>query len=302
MTGRVVITGAGGFLGSNLAHRLAEGGATLDLISPRPEPSLAELPGARAHVGRAPVRVAELPLEEVSLLAHFASRTNSRLGSFRDEVAQLDELAEVLDLLAERGSPARLLFCSSGGTIYADSDRAHREEEPLQPRSSYAWGKVAAEALIETHGRRGRPYTILRCANPYGPRQQVKRQGLVMRLLLDLREGRETEVWGDGEELRDYVFVDDLNDLIETLAASADADGVFNVGSGVGVSVNAMAAAVERALGRSLRLKHTAALPNSVRSNLLDAERAHARFGWRATTSLEEGIQATWSWLEAQEG
>lgn len=295
-----MITGAGGFLGSNLAHRLAERGAQLELISPRAEPSLAQLPGARCHVGRAPERVRELPLEEVTLLAHFASRTNSRVGSFREEVGQLDELAEVLDLLSERASPARLLFCSSGGTIYADSARPHREDEPLRPHSSYAWGKVAAEALIETHGRRGRPYTILRCANPYGPRQRVRRQGLVMRLLLDLREGRATEVWGDGEELRDYVFVRDLSDLIEVLAASEDADGVFNVGSGVGVSVNAMAAAVERALGESPRLKHVAALPNSVRCNVLDSRRVRERFGWAARTSLEEGIRATWDWLEAQ--
>jgi UDP-glucose 4-epimerase len=296
---RVLITGAGGFLGRNLARHLSGAGFPLTLISLRDEPSLRRLPHARLLRGPAHRVVADLDLGESEALVHFASSTNPRLGAVHDEVRQLDELAAILER-ARRAPGLSILFPSSGGTVYRDSAHgAHTEEEPLEPKSHHAWGKVAAEGLVQTYARAfGLPFKILRCANPYGPWQSVrKKQGLIMKVLDDLHRRRTTVIWGDGEEVRDYLCVADLCDLLERMLLRPGVSGVFNVGSGVGVSVNEVLEAVATATGIRPRVEYVQSLERAVRRSVLDSSKVSGTFDWTPSTSLSEGIRAVWDWL-----
>ncbi len=297
---RILITGAAGFLGQNLARGLAAGGASLTLVSTREAPALRALPRSRLVLGRAASVLGELDLGAHDLLLHLASSTNPRVGTVRDEVAQLDELALLLDR-ARAVEGLRVVTCSSGGTVYADGPSPHREEEPLAPRSPYAWGKAAGEELLAFHARaHGLKRVVLRCTNVYGPGQTTeKRQGMVARLLFDLRDGRATPVWGDGEEVRDYLFVDDLVELVAALVRRPDVEGTFNVGSGQGTTVNALVDVVARAVGRPPRLERGPAAEGAVRTSLVDVGRVTAALGWRPRTSLDLGVRATWRWVES---
>ena len=297
MAARVLITGAAGFLGSNVARHLSAAGASLTLVTPREAPALRALPATRLVVGRAEGQVDQALLREHDALIHLASTTNPRVGTITDELRQLEDLARLLE--RARAAPGlRLLFCSSGGTIYRDAERPHREDEPLEPRIPYAWGKVAAEGLLAYHGRaHGLSHLVLRCSNVYGPGQSIeKRQGVIVKLLTDLRDGRPTEVWGDGRAVRDYLFVADLCRLIEAALASPRT-GAFNVGSGVGTSLLGLVDAIEAVTGRRPRLVHAPAEAGSPGANVLDASAAREAFGWAPATSLQEGIRATWEWV-----
>lgn len=296
--GRVAITGAGGFIGRTVAARLSRAGYSLLLISPRDHAELHALPRAEVAIGRAGAVLAERGLKGLAGLVHLASSTNPRVGDFGDELAQLSELERMV-ARAHEAPGLRLVFCSSGGTVYRDTHVPHVEDEPLEPATPYGWGKTAAEGLLLAAARAGSfSPSILRCANVYGPRQVVRRQGLIMLLLRDLLEGRTSELWGDGLETRDYVFVDDVADLVElVLSDGADPSGVFNVGAGVAHSIRDVVEAVEAATGRTPSVRWAPELRSAVRSNVLDCARAQRRFGWRATTPLVEGIRRTFESL-----
>ena len=296
---RVLISGAAGFLGSNVARHLSARGVELTLVTPREAPALRSLPGARLLIGRVEGRIDEATLAAHDALLHFASTTNPRVGTVVEELRQLEDLARLLE--RARVAPAlRLVYCSSGGTIYREAARPHREDDPLEPRIPYAWGKLAAEELIAFHGRaHGLRHLVLRCSNVYGPGQSVdKRQGVIVKLLTDLREGRATEVWGDGRAVRDYLFVGDLCALLEAALAAPHESGTFNVGAGVGTSILDLAAVIAEVTGRAPRLVHTPAEAGSPATSVLDPARAGQAFGWRPSTPLREGIRATWEWVE----
>lgn len=305
--GPVLITGAAGFLGSNLAAHLARRGRATWLVA-------RAAPGEGPEEGPAAERVLVGPAGPISLelgpelarcdaVVHLASATNPRRGGLEDELDQLRELGQVLAAAAACGRPPRVVWCSSGGTVYGEGDRPHGEDDPTRPASAHAWGKVAGEALIAAErARTGVPASVLRCANVYGPRQVVRRQGLVMALLEDLRAGRATELWGDGEEVRDYVYVDDVCELVARVVGLEPADrraDLLNVGSGAGTTVREVVAAVTTVTGRAPRLRWAPAPPGLIRRNVLEVERA-AALGWRATTPLREGIARTWAWLEGR--
>ncbi|MGE0706894.1 MAG: NAD-dependent epimerase/dehydratase family protein [Planctomycetota bacterium] len=294
MRAPVVITGAAGFVGRNLARHLAAAGVPLTLVSLREDRELAALPGVTPCWGPPDETLGRLDLGAAAALVHLASRTNPQVGTALDEVRQLEELAR---LLATAPPGLRVVFCSSGGTLYGDGPGPHREQDPPAPTCAHAWGKLAAEELLRLHARqRGLRPTILRVTNLYGPHQRVRRQGIVMRLLEDLAAGAETPLWGDGRQLRDYLFVGDLCRLVQAALAHEDPAGTFNVGSGRATSLETLIAEVGRAVGRAPRVARAAG-PMGVRASALDLGAVAARFGWRATTSLPEGLRATWAWL-----
>jgi UDP-glucose 4-epimerase len=297
---RVLITGAAGFIGKNLSRHLADCGYPLTLVTRREEPLLQSLSGARVLLGATRDALAgEVDLAEHGALVHLASSTNPRFGAMTDELQQLGDLGRLLE--AAREVPGLdVVYLSSGGTVYRDEGHAaHRETDPLDPQSLYGWGKVAAENLIGYYARTfGLRYKIVRPSNPYGPEQPVhKRQGLVMKLLYDVLHRQATEIWGDGEELRDYFFVTDLCALVEKMIRRPDVSGVYNAGSGTAVSVNDVIDAVALSIGIRPQVKHADRVEGAVSRSVLDTERTSREFDWQAEVPLAEGVRATWEWL-----
>jgi UDP-glucose 4-epimerase len=135
---------------------------------------------------------------------------------------------------------------------------------------------------------------VLRPSNPYGPRQSAAGgQGFVAAAIARLHEGIPLQIWGDGETVRDYIFIDDLIELA-IRAADSGACGIFNAGSGSGASLNDIRAALERATGRRMPVEHLPARGFDVRRVVLDVSAARERFGWTPAIDLEHGIARTW--------
>ena len=279
----VLLLGGTGFIGSALARRLAQ-----EKIS--------------AHVmDRQDTVRLEQVLPQCGAVIHLACATTPG-SSANDPGLEFGNLALTLRLLTlMRAQPqTHLIFFSSGGTVYGNPERLPVPEDALlAPLSNHGAGKASQEAFCQVLRAQGYAVTILRPSNAYGPGQTMKSGfGLVRTMLEHVRSGTTMEVWGDGENIRDFVYIDDVVDATMALLKLPQDSGTYNLGSGVGCSVNQVRAIVEAACGRPLQTSYRPARGMDVRSVVLDNTRLHARLGWKPAVQLTDGIARTWNWLQ----
>jgi UDP-glucose 4-epimerase len=205
--------------------------------------------------------------------------------------------ANMLDA-ARLARTRRFVFVSTGGAIYGEGDgkplplAEDAAEEPLAP---YGQSKLAAEGYMSLYRRLyGLSGVILRLGNVYGPRQDpLGEAGVIAIFCGKLRASEAPTVYGDGNQTRDYVYVADVVEAALT-AASGDASGAFNVGTGRETSVLELVEAL-RELGGAERFEPEFAppRPGEVQRIALDCSRAADELGWRAGTELRQGLALT---------
>ncbi len=279
----VLLLGGAGFIGSALAKRLGQGKTSVHVI------------------GRHDTERLENVLPQCGTVIHLASASTPG-SSAHDPGLELGNLALTLRLLAlMRAQPeTHLIFFSSGGTVYGNPDRLPvTEDAPIAPLSNHGAGKAAQEAFCQVLRAQGHAVSILRPSNAYGPGQTMKNGfGLVRTMLEHVHSGTTMEVWGDGENIRDFVYIDDIVDATMGLLKLPQDSGTYNLGSGIGYSVKQVHNIVEAACGRQLQTSYQRARGTDVRSVVLDNSRLCARLGWQAATGLSDGVARTWDWLQ----
>jgi UDP-glucose 4-epimerase len=195
----------------------------------------------------------------------------------------------------------RIVFVSSGGTVYGVPERVPTPEDAAtDPISAYGINKLMVEKYLQLYARLGgAEAVILRVSNPFGPFQNpLRRQGLVAALIETVMAGRPVEVWGDGQVVRDYLYVGDLADAMLAAAVHDGPDRVLNIGSGVGRSVLEVVEAVCAVLGRSpTEIVHKPSRRADVPVNVLDITRARRTLGWTPRTAWPDGLQRTADWI-----
>lgn len=299
---RVLLVGGNGFYGRALARRLAAGGHEVHVVSR--STAAGERDGILFHRGSQDDPAVMRPLlERCPVLVHMAS-TSTPGSSARDPVhdttCNLLPAARMLDMAAAT-PPDRMLFVSSGGSVYGNPARVPVDEQaPLQPLSYHAAGKVALEALFQTFAHaHGTSLAVLRPSNLYGPGQDLRSGfGLVRTLLERALRGEPVEVWGDGSAVRDYIYIDDAVAACERLIGQQAATGVFNLGSGRGTSIAEMVELVAQATGRQLEIVRRPGRATDVRAIVLDSGRLRQATGWTPEITLEDGLERTWKSLD----
>jgi UDP-glucose 4-epimerase len=214
-----------------------------------------------------------------------------------DYDAEVNVVGTVRVLEAARACGAQVVFASTGGAIYGECDDGPAgEDAPRRPISPYGMAKLSAEEYLAGWNRlHGTGHVALRFANVYGPRQAASLEGGVVAIFLErLAAGDGGTIFGDGEQTRDFVFVGDV--VAALLAAVGHDGGVFNVGTGAETSVNELHAACRRAAGVELEPSYAAARAGDVLRSVIDPARAARELGWRAETSLDDGLAQTWAW------
>jgi UDP-glucose 4-epimerase len=291
---RAAVTGGAGFIGSHVVDALvARGDEVLvvdDLSTGRREwvNAAAEL---RVHDIRSPYEL------EADVVFHLAAQADVGTSMARPGFdAEVNVVGTVNTLEAARGCGAEIVFSSTGGAIYGDVDAPATEATPRRPVSAYGIAKLAAEAYVEGWNRiHGTRHSVLRFANVYGPRQSASLEGGVVSIFMErLRSGVETLVFGDGAQTRDYVYV---GDVVEAVLAAVGRGGVFNVGTGVETTVNELHRLCAATAGVEREPRHVAARAGDARRSLLDSAAAERELGWRARTSLADGLRTTWESL-----
>lgn len=298
----ILLLGGGGFIGQALAARLSVAGHAATILSRRPAgrtmPGVAWCQGALDDAD-----LLNDLLPRCSAVVHLA--TTSTPGSYRDEPSReanenLIPLLRLLEAMSDHPD-IPLLYLSSGGAIYGNPEALPvPETHPTAPLSYHAAGKAAAEQFLGAFARDGRAVTILRPSNAYGPGQALKQGfGVVRTLLEHIKRRTPMDIWGDGNTVRDYLFIDDLTqaclDVLERPST-----GTYNLGSGTGHSLNDLCGIARAVTGQDFEIHFRPARGTDVRAVVLDSTRFSRSYGWKPEISLEEGMARMWRWLIAQ--
>jgi UDP-glucose 4-epimerase len=305
---RILITGGAGFIGSTIADRFLEAGwdvAVLDDLSSGKRENVPA--GARFY----PVDVRSAAAHEVLLaekpqvICHQAAQIDVRRSMSDprfDADVNVGGLLNVMQAAVEARSVEHVLFASSGGATYGDTEVIPTPEtHPQLPLSHYGAAKAACELYLGVYRANfGIKYTALRYSNVYGPRQDPHGEAGVVAIFSGrLLEGRPCTVFGDGGQTRDYVFAGDVA-RANLLAAERRFDGPLNVGTGVETSVVELYQHLARAAGVSRPPEHAPARLGEQRRSCIDPKAAAGAIGWRPEVALADGLARTFEWFAAR--
>lgn len=305
---RVIVTGGLGFIGQNLALHLRRRipGVKLTAIdwfrgaAPDEEAVFDDV----LHRCFADPWSLEL-YAEADVVVHLAARTTVQESiedpeaTFRENVIKTQTLLEQL----RRSAPgAKLIFASTGGAIIGDHDGPIHERINPRPLSPYGASKLAVEGMLSAYqGSFGLRSASLRFSNVYGPNS--RRKGSVVAAFCKRIAAENTvQINGDGEQTRDYIYVADIAEAIARVIETPQATGVYQLGTGVGTSINTLAGLFRMILSSNPpALVHAPALRGEVRHNCCDITRIRTELGFTPQWSLEDGVRATLDWFAAEQ-
>jgi UDP-glucose 4-epimerase len=299
---KVLVLGGNGFIGSHVVDGFLAAGWKVRVFDRAPELYRAPLANVDYRLGS----FSDLPalaeaLEGVDVVIHLISTTvpsTSNLDPIGDIEGNLVGTVRLLQLMVQKGCK-RIVYLSSGGTVYGVPNILPiSESHSLNPICSYGVVKVAVENyLFMYQSLSGINPIILRASNPYGERQTHSGvQGVIGTFFNKVKSAEEIEIWGDGNVVRDFIYVKDLAKLA-VLVSTGPSFGVINAGSGVGHSIKEILTGIENAVGKPVRYKFSNGRAYDVPRVVLDVTKARDVMGWVPEVGLKEGLAATWSWM-----
>ncbi len=300
----ILLIGGAGFIGRALSARLARLGFDVHVLLRGT--TLDGSADCTVHTGGLEnIELLRKLLPRMAAVVHLASATNPGLSAATPSLEANLNIAPALGLIEQLSAHphVRLIYVSSGGTVYGDpGDGAASESSPLQALSYYGAGKIAVEVFLRCfHERCGNPLVILRPSNVYGPGQpRYQGFGVVRTMLQHALDNTPMTIWGDGSIVRDFIYIDDLVSAVAGFTGHGAPCGTFNVGAGIGHSLNELAHLIERVTERSLAITHEPTRGIDVGRIVLDCTAIRACCGWIATTPLDDGLANTWQWLRTR--
>jgi UDP-glucose 4-epimerase len=300
----VLVTGGAGFIGANLVRALLARGDSVRILDNFATGRRSNLDGLEGDVEliegdlrsyervHTAVRGSEVVFHQGAL----GSVPRSVQDPLTSTAVNVEGTLNVL--LAARDESVRRVVAASSSSVYGDGGEFPRVETQMpNPISPYAVAKLAAERFcVAFHRIYGLETVALRYFNVFGPRQDPDSQyaAVVPRFVRAVAEGRPVTVYGDGEQSRDFTYVDNVVDA-NLRAAEADGAGgsVLNIATGGSETVNALADAVGRLLDRPVRKEHLPERPADVRMSWADIGAARATIGYEPRVDFESGLRAT---------
>lgn len=299
---KCVVLGGGGFIGTNLCRRLISAGVSLRAFgrSQRFPNAVKDVPwttgtlndqDSLAHV-----------LNGADIVFHLVGPSSPALVNQRMVQDVEENIIGTIRLLetCHRLSIPRLVFVSSGGTVYgAPTQIPIQETAPTEPISAYGISKLTAEKYLVLFDRlHGLNHRILRVANPFGPFQLARHaQGVVAAFLERALDKQTLEIWGSGNTVRDYIYIDDVCEGLLLAGVNDGPSATYNIGSGIGRSLNQIAEDISKLIGCSIPINHQSSRSIDVQFNILDIKLAEKELGWTPRTSWEDGLSRTFDWI-----
>jgi UDP-glucose 4-epimerase len=298
---RVLVLGGSGFLGSHIVDRFLAEQHDVTVYDLYPErfrrspPGIKFFTGDFGNVGA----LNELISSGFDAVIHCVSTTTPKSSNESPEFDIQSNVIGTLNLLdiCVRHGIGKMVFLSSGGTIYGDIGDAPLVDEmhSVRPMCSYGVSKLSIEHYLDVYKHlRGLDYVALRLANPY--QSPLRALGALTVFLHRTLRNQNIEIWGDGSATRDFIYVGDVAAAVY-LATVAPVSGVFNVGTGTGLSLRDILVQITEAVGRTPSVEWLPPRSFDVPRIVLDAKKLKEATGWRDKTSLRDGVAITADWL-----
>jgi UDP-glucose 4-epimerase len=304
-----LVIGGNGFIGVHLVNALLKEGhdvRVLDRLHPsrfqEPHANVEYVVGDLGNHGEVDAIV-----KDVHCVFHLAYTTiphTSNEDPVYDVRSNVVDTVQLLQACKSAGVK-KFIFISSGGTVYGIPQQTPiKEEHPTEPICSYGITKLAIEKYLHLfHRIHGLDYVVARLSNPYGEMQNPHaKQGAVTVFLGNIAHGKPITIWGDGEVVRDYIYIGDAVDaLLQAAAYQAPPAGprLFNIGAGQGFSLNQLVDAMREVVDVKVDVRYTPSRPEDVPANVLDITRAKTVLGWQPKVDLHDGLSRTWAWLKS---
>ncbi|MBI4819774.1 MAG: NAD-dependent epimerase/dehydratase family protein [Deltaproteobacteria bacterium] len=317
MKKKVLVCGAGGFVGGHLASRLRSDGLFVRGVDLKhheyaPPDQLDEFVIADLRVADECVRITEGIDEVYQLAADMGGAGYLFTGEHDADVMRNSSLINLNMAEACRVNRVARVFYSSSACVYPAHNQSDRENPvctessayPADPDSEYGWEKLFSERLYQSYARNyAMEVRIARFHNVFGPLGtfrggREKAPAALCRKVAEARDGDEIEVWGDGEQTRSFLFVDECVEGVARLMRSSFA-GPVNIGSAEMVSINQLASMIMDIAGKRLTLRHVPG-PQGVRGRTSDNRLIREKLGWAPSGSLREGLRKTYQWIVSQ--
>lgn len=290
---RVLILGGTGFLGRNLANALTSEGldvSVYDVCKPvSTNPMVNYTQGNLQDFDKISNII---DAKNINVVVHMVSTIipGSTLDQYINncKIVQLSTIP-IMDYCAAKN--IRMVYFSSGGTVYGVKGGTISENEPVAPISYYGLSKIQIEDLIHFYHRRyNLEYLIIRPSNPFGPGQNLYgKQGLIAVILGRMLKGEPVIVYGDGSVVRDYIYIDDFIFYVKELIKKDIKNETINIGSGIGTSINQIIKIVEEVSGNKLKVENVQSRMDDVPKMILDTTRLH-NFIKHEDCTVKEGI------------
>lgn len=304
---RILVTGGAGFVGSAVTRRLVDAGARVTVLDDLFTGQADAVPTGASLVQGSVTNVELIKdlVADHSLVFHLAARNiiASTANPRDDYDTNIGGTLNVL-LAAKASRPDRVVYSSSASVYGNPRTIPINEDDPLWTLSPYAVSKLGGEnyctAFSESYGLR---VATVRYSNVYGPGQRPDNPycGVVSKFLVDAYAGRPITVHGDGEQTRDYTYIDDAVEATLTAAIHPRAEGeIFNIGTGIETSVNRLATAIGEALEVPVDIQHVDRRDiDNIRRRVVNIEKIRRMLQWTPQWTLERGLGETAAWFKA---
>ncbi|MFH0891452.1 MAG: NAD-dependent epimerase/dehydratase family protein [Candidatus Falkowbacteria bacterium] len=306
---KILILGGGGYIGSNLSLSLKNAGHNVFAMArpgfiPRQnyEDSMLLYNDFKdtTSLGRI------LKDRQIDIVIHLISSLipGSDTTSYVESIAaDILPTIKLLDIMPAAGVN-KIIFFSTGGAIYGHNGKTYNSElDPTNPLNYYGLQKLIIEKnILMSHRRHGLEYLILRPSNVYGKKVITGgNQGLIGVILGKIVRKEDVEVWGNGDIVRDYLYIDDCCRAVNDLIESGKWNEIVNVGSGIGATVNDIIGLVKEISGVNFRVNYSTGRKEDVPTNILNTDKLKGMIAWNNLIFPRRGIELSWNYAKRHE-